>query len=64
MNKSVHVFPYKIPIKLKGTKININDEVYETGQVCDDRQLGASIKAKDGKRILPLNFTALSILSW
>ena len=30
--KSVHVFPYKIPIKLRGTKININDEAYETGQ--------------------------------
>ena len=44
--KSVHVFPYKIPIKLKGTKININDKAYETGQVGE--WLGASIKAKDG----------------
>ena len=48
MNKSVHVFLYKISIKLKGTTININDDAYETGQVCDDRQLDASIKAKDG----------------
>ena len=63
MNKSVHVFPYRILIKLEATKININDEAHETGQI-GDWQLGANIKAKDGLRILPLNFTALSISSW